>query len=260
MNVTMFIKVLGLFLFITSFKSKDIWGPTGHRVTGEIAEKHLKKKVKRKIQKLLEGESLAFVSTHADEIKSDKHYDKFYSWHYVNMPLDGNYETTEKNPKGDLVTGIKHCIKVLKDENSSVKDKQFFLKMLVHFVGDLHQPMHIGRKEDKGGNTIKLEWFHKETNLHRVWDENLLNRWNMSYLELAKNAKELTKEEFKAIKAGTVADWVNETHQITKRVYNSMQEGENLKYRYSYDYMPLVREQLQKGGIRLATLLNDIFS
>lgn len=249
-----------LFVVFTGFKSKDVWGVTGHRATGEIAEKHLSKRAKRKIKKLLKGEGLAFVSTYADGIKSDEKYNKFYSWHYVNMPLDGNYNTAIKNSKGDLVTGIEHCVIVLKDEKSSIEEKQFYLKMLVHFLGDLHQPMHVGQKEDKGGNTIQLEWFNKGTNLHRVWDTDILSNWGMSYLELAMNTKELSEEEIKEIEKGTVIDWLQDTHKLTKKVYKSVKKGENLQYKYSYDYMPVVREQLQKGGIRLAKLLNDIFS
>ncbi|MFD0994235.1 S1/P1 nuclease [Tenacibaculum geojense] len=245
--------------FSFAINTDDFWGQTGHRATGKIAEKHLKSRAKRKIEKLLQGESLAFVSTYADEIKSDKSFRKYSSWHYVNMPLDGDYVTAEKNPKGDLVTGINQCISVLKDDNATDKDKRFFLKMLVHLVGDLHQPMHIGRREDKGGNTIQVQWFKQGTNLHSVWDTKMIEEWNMSYLELANNTKQLSKEEIKAIQSGTVIDWVKDTHAITKKVYNSVEIGENLKYRYSYDYFPVVRQQLQKGGIRLAKILNEIF-
>ncbi|SEB75450.1 S1/P1 Nuclease [Tenacibaculum sp. MAR_2009_124] len=252
------IVVLSFILTIESF-SNNTWGPTGHRATGEIAEKHLTRRAKRKIQKLLKGESLAFVSTFADEIKSDRKYSKFYPWHYVNMSTNKTYGISAKNKRGDLVTGIEYCIEVLKSKKSSEEDKRFYLKMLVHFIGDLHQPMHIGKKEDKGGNTIQVQWHGKGTNLHRVWDEDLLNQWGMSYLELARNAEHLSKEELKKIKSGTVVDWVHDTHELTKRVYNSAESGENLRYRYSYVYMPIVREQLQKGGVRLAKLLNDIF-
>ncbi|WP_420552682.1 S1/P1 nuclease [Tenacibaculum aiptasiae] len=260
-------KVKVLLLFSAFFISvsaiannEDVWGPTGHRATGEIAENHLTKRAKRNIDKLLQGESLAFVSTYADEIKSDrKKYGKFYTWHYVNMPLDANYEDVEKNPKGDLITGIKECIKVLRNDNSSVEDKRFYLKMLVHLMGDLHQPMHIGQKEDKGGNTIQVQWHGRGSNLHRVWDENLINKWDMSYVELAENAKRLSKEQIKLIQKGGVLDWMKDTHKLTKKVYGSAKSGDKLRYRYSYDYFPIVREQLQKGGLRLAKVLNDIF-
>jgi len=252
--------LIPLFTMMNS-SSDDLmfWGQNGHRATGEIAEKHLTKRAKRKIDKILKGESLAFVSTYADEIKSDKKYRKYSSWHYVNMGLDETYDTAEKNPKGDLVTAIATCIKTLKNKESSEDDIVFHLKMLVHLIGDLHQPMHIGRREDKGGNDIQVQWFGQGTNLHSVWDTKIIESFNMSYIELANNSKKLSKKQIEALNQGSVIDWVEEVHQITKKVYQSVKVGENLKYRYSYDYLETVRTQLQKGGIRLAKVLNDIY-
>jgi hypothetical protein len=119
--------------------------------------------------------------------------------------------------------------------------------------------MHIGRKEDKGGNTIQVQWFGKGTNLHRVWDTDMIEEWNMSYLELANNTEDLSKAQIKVMQQGTIVDWVHDTHKLSKIAYESVKTGENLKYRYSYDHFKTVRKQLQKGGIRLAKLLNDIF-
>jgi len=255
-----------IFLFISLFfttppttEETVFWGQNGHRATGRIAEQHLTRSAKRKIDKLLKGQSLAFVSTFADEIKSDRKYREFSAWHYVNMDLDQNYEQADKNPKGDLVSGILKCIEVLKNKESNEEDKVFYLKMLVHFVGDLHQPMHIGQREDKGGNALQVQWFGKGTNLHSVWDTKMIEGWNMSYLELADNASYLSKKQVKYLQKGTVVDWVNEVHEITKEVYKSVEVGENLRYRYSYDHFGIVRNQLQKGGIRLAKILNDIY-
>jgi hypothetical protein len=255
-----------IFLFISIFfmsspnaEETVFWGQNGHRTTGKIAEQHLTKRAKRKIDKLLKGQSLAFVSTFADEIKSERKYREFSAWHYVNMDLDETYAEADKNPKGDLVTAIAKCVAVLKDKESKEEDKVFYLKMLVHFVGDLHQPMHIGQRKDKGGNTVQVQWFGKGTNLHAVWDTKMIETWNMSYLELADNAKDLSKKQIKAIEKGSVIDWVNEVHEITKEVYKSVKVGENLRYRYSYDHFGTVRDQLQKGGIRLAKILNDIY-
>ncbi len=248
-----------LFLFSTPSNASKRWGQTGHRVVGEIANDYLKPRVRRKIKKLLDSKSLAFTSTFADEIKSDRRYNEFFTWHFINMPLDSNYEASTKNPNGDLVTGINYCKQVISDKNSSDDDKIFYLKMLIHLVGDLHQPMHIGLQEDKGGNDFKVQWHYKDSNLHRVWDSEMIDQFDMGYIELAKNADILSKKEVKKIQEGTVVDWVNETHEITKKVYANVKPEDNLRYRYSYENFGTVRRQLQIAGIRLAKVLNDLF-
>ena len=257
---TKFIYLLFIVFTFSNFSNATTpkWGPTGHRVIGKIADSHLKRSTKRKIQKLLNRQTLAFVSTFADEIKSDKRYNKFYTWHYINMPFDKTYETAKKNPNGDLVTGIEFCKNIIQDKNSSDDDKAFYLKLLIHLIGDLHQPLHIGLEEDKGGNDIKLKWMYKDSNLHRVWDSGLINTFDMSYTELATNADVLTKTQIKAIQKGSIIDWVNETHEITKKIYSKIEPGKNLGYKYSYNFLGKVRSQLQIGGIRLAKILNEI--
>lgn len=248
-----------IFSILTSY-AKPEWGDTGHRTVGEIAEEHLSRKAKKAIDKILGGEGLAFVSTYGDEIKSDKKYDKFYTQHFVNYPFGQTYEESEKDERGDIVMGIENCIKILKDPASSKEDKVFYLKFLVHLIGDLHQPLHVGRAEDKGGNDIKVLWHYKKSNLHRVWDSEMIRSWNMSYKELAENAKQLSKEQVNHIQKGSLLDWTNESQELAKKVYASAKPDDKLGYRYSYDYFPVVRDQLQKGGIRLAKVLNDIFS
>jgi len=259
MNFKIFLLIPFLFFMKSSSDEAVFWGKNGHRVTGKIAEKHLTRKTKKCVDKILKGQSLAFVSTFADEIKSDRKYSEYYPWHYVNMDLNQTYEQAEKNSEGDLVTGINKCIAVLKDKNSTQEEQNFYLKMLIHFIGDLHQPMHIGQKEDKGGNSIQVQWFGDGTNLHSVWDSKMIDDWEMSYVELAENADDLSKKQIEAIEKGTIIEWVNEVHIITKDVYNSVKVGENLKYNYSYNHFETVRTQLQIGGIRLAKLLNEIY-
>ncbi len=216
-------------------------------------------KTKRHLKKILNHQSLALVSTFSDEIKADPRYKEFDTWHYVNMSFDDTYESSTKNPKGDMVTGIAHCIKIIKDENSSNNDKAFYLKMLIHLVGDLHQPLHVGREEDRGGNDIKVQWQSKNSNLHKVWDSQIIEAYNMSYSELANNADFLTKNEIKQLQRGSVIDWVNTTQNLAKTIYNDVEDGENLGYGYSYKYLDVARSQLQIAGIRLAKVLNDLF-
>ena len=251
-----------LILFITfqlSASVKPEWGPTGHRTTGVIAENYLTKKAKKHINDLLNGHSLAFVSTFGDDIKSDSRYNKYYTWHYVNFPFNTKYENSNKNPKGDVITGIEYCINVLKNKESSKEDQIFYLKFLVHLIGDMHQPMHVGKAEDKGGNDFQVRWFNKGTNLHRLWDSDMIEHYNMSYTELAANADKLNKNQIYLIQQGTILDWAYETQKLAIKVYGSAKIGEKLGYRYSYDHFTTVRSQLQKAGIRLAKILNDIY-
>ena len=250
-----------LWFLVTNFTfANDMyWSKTGHRVVGEVAEQHLSKKAKRAIEDLLEGESLAAVANFGDEIKSDRAYRKFSAWHYVNIPFGKTYEEIEKNEYGDLVQGVNTCLEIIKDENSSKEDKAFYLKFLVHLIGDLHQPMHVGRGEDKGGNDIQLQWFGSGTNLHRVWDSNMINENGMSFTELATEYPEMSKEQIKFLQSGSLLDWVEESHLLAEKVYASVEPGEKLSYRYSYDWWDTAADQLQKGGVRLAAVLNEAF-
>jgi len=255
--------IIFIILFIATNQinanNSPVWGVTGHRTVGLIAEKHLTKKARKQIDKILYGESLAFVSTYGDEIKSDKKYKKFYNWHFINFPFNSKLEDLKKNPKGDILTGINYCIEVLKNEKSSQEDKVFYLKFLVHLMGDLHQPLHVGRGEDQGGNAIKVKWFYKKSNLHKVWDTEMIESWNMSYTELAKNTKKLSKQQLDIIKQGSALNWVYESQKLAILVYSSAKVGQKLSYKYSYDHFGTVRSQLQKAGIRLAKILNDIY-
>lgn len=239
--------------------SIDDWGRTGHRVTGEIATKYLSKRAAKKIDALLNGASLALVSTYADEIKSDQRYRKYGPWHYVNFPFNATYESHPKSERGDLVQGIETCMQVLKDPQSAKEDKVFHLKLLVHFIGDLHQPLHTGLAEDKGGNDFQVRWFDEGTNLHTVWDTKMIESYNMSYTELAANEARLSRFQRKTIEQGTVLEWVQESKNLCKDIYDHTEVGEKLGYQYMYRYLNVARSQMQKGGIRLAKLLNEIY-
>lgn len=246
-------------LSLNSVFATEDWGKTGHRTTGQIAENHLSKKALKRITKLLDGESLAFVSTYGDEIRSNDNYRKYAPWHYVSFPFGSTYEETPKNPKGDVIHGIKWCIKVLKDERSSTEDRAFHLRMLVHFIGDLHMPLHVGLAEDKGGNDFQVRWFGKGTNLHSVWDTSLIEDYGMSYTELADNADVISEKQIAELQSSSIEDWMYESRALCEKIYETTTVGEKLGYRYSYRYLNTVRSQLQKAGIRLAGVLNEIF-
>ena len=180
-------------------------------------------------------------------------------WHYVSFPFGAKYESSPKNKKGDIIVAIQECIDVLKNETSSQEDKAFYLRMLVHFIGDLHMPLHVGLQEDKGGNDFQVQWFGEGTNLHTVWDTKIIESYNMSYTELTNNADDLSKEEIKNMQQGAVTDWMYESRSLCEDIYKNTKVGEKLGYKYMYKYVNVSRTQLQKAGLRLARILNEIF-
>lgn len=254
-------KSLFLLFFIVqvAFGNDMYWSKTGHRVIGDIAQQHLTSKARKAIVKILKGQSLASVSNFADEIKADRSFSKFSAWHFVNYPPDKKYHEVAPNEDGDLMIGIQTCIDIIKDATSTAADKEFYLKMLVHLVGDLHQPMHVGRLEDKGGNDIQLQWFGKGTNLHRLWDTNMVDDHGMSYTELSNSLPQLSKQQKLSVQQGDMYDWMEESRNIANELYDSVAVGDKLGYQYGYKYWSTVEVQLQKGGLRLAKVLNELF-
>ncbi len=255
-------RLIVFIIFLSTLYSfaNDDWGQTGHRTVAEIANQYLSEKAKAKIKLILQGQSMATASTFADEIKSDDLYDEFKVWHYANARLNETYAESDKNEDGDIVIGIQYCINVLTDPVSDEEDQTFYLKMLIHLIGDMHQPLHLGLKEDKGGNDFEADWFGEDSNLHRIWDSEMIDSYGMSYTEMARNKTVLTPDEIKSYAEGSVADWVEDIRILTKKVYNSAEQRDNLGYRYMYDWYETLKLQLHIAGIRLAKVLNQIYS
>ena len=254
----MYKKISILFLLIVSqtiHSNEGIWGRLGHQVIGEIATQNLSSNAISEINKILDGQSLALVSTWADEMRSNPEFRKYDSWHYVNMPLDKDYNEISKNPKGDIIQAINKCIEVLKEEKSSKDMKSFYLKYLVHLIGDIHQPLHTGRFEDRGGNDIKLNFLGNDTNLHSVWDTRIIEYFTVDYKSLA---NELINNKKTQVSLNPV-DWSYESHQEAKKIYSKIINVENISRDYIAKNFPLIKSQLHKAGLTLAEVLNNIF-
>ena len=247
-----------IILFFNSLTS-SLWGPTGHRVVGEIAERNISEKTKEKIAEILDGESLAYIAFYADEIKSDRKYDKYYSWHFINFDLDKNYKDTPPSDNGDLYIAINKCIDVLKDISSDKETKAFHLKLLVHFIGDLHQPLHLGQEEDRGANRISVKWFGSNTNLHSVWDSKMIDGYKMSYSEMSYNLQKTRENNSKEFQREDLIKWIDEIHDYTQEIYKSLDDT-NLGYEYQYNNFNTVKHFLSIGGYRLARILDYIFN
>ncbi|SHE63174.1 S1/P1 Nuclease [Fodinibius roseus] len=247
-----------LFTFSATHLEDNRWGKTGHRITGDIAADYLNEEAQTAVKNILGFESMAIASTWMDKIRSDSRYDYTHDWHWVTIPDGKRYEATEKNPNGDLINALHSIIEELKGGYLSDKEEAEKLKMLIHLVGDLHQPMHIGTGEDRGGNDTRVEWFYEPSNLHRVWDSEMIDETKLSYSEFSEAINHPTKEQLSKWQQGKVLDWAHETMELREKVYE-LPDDRQLGYRYQYVHRPTIDRQLLKAGVRLAYLLNRIY-
>jgi len=251
-------KKLALLLTISCISlSAFAWGATGHRVTGYIADKHLTKKARHAMQRILGQQSLAMASTWMDDIRSDSLYDYAEDWHWVTIQDRETYEQSKKNPNGDIIQTIERIITELKSKKLSPKEETERLKMLIHLVGDIHQPLHVGGGNDRGGNDVKVTWFGSSSNLHRVWDSEMIDGTQLSYTELAESLYKPDAVQVKNWQRASVRDWAKQSMSYRKQVYD-IGNGK-LGYQYQYKYFNIVRERLTQAGVRLAGVMNEIY-
>ncbi len=247
---------IALFTFLSTFAFG--WGATGHRVTGYIADKHLTKKARLAMQRILGQQSLAMASNWMDDIRSDSLYDYTADWHWVTIQNGETYDQSKKNPKGDIIQTIERILVELKSKKLSAKEEAERLKILIHLIGDIHQPLHVGGGNDRGGNGVKVTWFRADSNLHRVWDSDMIDDTRLSFTELAESLNKPDAVQVKKWQRTSVRDWANESMRYREQVYDT--GNGKLGYQYSYKYFSIVRERLVQAGVRLAGVLNEIYA
>lgn len=250
--------IIAILVIIICFQSESsAWGVTGHRATGHIAEQLLKKRVKKKVRSILDGQSLAEVSTWMDEMRSDSTYNHMADWHWVTIPPGKRYAETEKNPHGDIIEAIERMISSLESGKLTKPQEAEFIKILVHLVGDIHQPLHVGAFDDMGGNKVKVSWFRSDSNLHRVWDSEMIDDTRLSYTELVDFLPNLTNQQVKALQTEDVRSWASESQSYLHNVYE-IYDGK-LGYQYTFKNYRIVERRLLEAGVRLAGILNRIY-
>jgi len=250
--------ILALLTLILLPSAARAWGQNGHRVVGQIAESHLSEDAKRGVEALVGPDSLPRISTWADEIRSDRSWDEAIPWHYINIPPGGELETTERASGGDVLAALERFEGVLRNEAASREEKVVALKFLVHFVGDVHQPLHTGYSSDRGGNDILVLWFDEPSNLHSVWDSELIEHQRLSFSEMAAFLDHPTPQQVAAWQANGYREWIAESRALLDQVYEL--GNRRLSWHYAYRATPIVEQRLLQAGVRLAGLLNRIFA
>ncbi len=249
-------KLTSLFMLILVATQLFGWGQTGHRVIGQIAENHLSRKVKKQLSAILDGQSLAMVANFMDEIKSEPKYDSLGPWHYCTIPDGHEYAGAPK--EGDVIQAIEKYMEILKKGGLNKADEAFTLKCLIHLIGDIHQPLHVGKEGDRGGNDVKVTYFGDNTNLHSVWDTSIIEGQKLSYTEYTSWIDKAAVSQIDTWKKDGLMVWVKESIALRPQIYN-LPENKKIGYRYNYDNISNVNQRLLQAGLRLAAVLEDIY-
>ena len=254
------------------------WGQEGHSIIAEIAQRRLSPQAAAMVEQLLgRGHSLASIASWADDVRGDR--PDTYNWHFVDMPLSADRYKPERDCKLDRAKG--DCVVAelgrLKNDLRCATGEQKVdaLKFAVHFLGDVHQPLHTV-DDLAGGNDLKVELFMRgktctgkcnpeqaSTNFHAAWDEGLIGKtvWNWgAFVErLERGWLQSAEAQQAGIDGGTPEDWANETHRMAQTVWDLRPTNDVLDDRYFRDVLPIIDRQLGVAGLRLAKFLNDAY-
>ena len=253
------LQLITLTLFLSLFVTQAFaWGQLGHYLIGYMAERQMKKSTRKKVEKVLAPMSLGRSGTWMDEIRSDKAYDYVISWHYLTSP-NGEYDASIQEKTGDAYEAIQRLKEELKKGGLSAKEESEKLKMLIHMVEDIHQPLHVGTGNDRGGNDVKLEYFGQSTNLHAVWDSGMIDRQGMSYTEIGNELyRRLSPERISKYREATMENWLQEAVSFRPMVYKLPENGK-ISYQYGYENYPIAEERMLAASVRLAQILEEIY-
>jgi len=269
-------KFLFILLAFTFKASKGFsWGSFGHQAIAIIAEDNLSENSKKKLKEVLDTETSTEASVWPDQIKNDSQWNHTRSYHFVNINDNENYlnflknQSNQQKTQGDILRALIESENVLRNVKRNRQAQTYALKFMIHFVGDLHQPLHAGRLQDLGGNNIKVNWFNQSSNLHSVWDTMILRTYIQSLFSFsqvsATNDLETYLQSLRKPQADEVADWQSsylddwfeESYKMRDLAYSG---NANQNQIYFNKNINLVNDQILKAGYRLAGLLNSIFS
>lgn len=241
------------------------WGQIGHRIVGQIGDTYITPAARQAVKEILGTESLAIASTWADAFgRIDSDYRHTAPWHYINPTEGMSYEEFVLELSQDTTVNAFTKLNYLKDQlktrQGTIEHQRFCLRMLIHILGDIHQPMHVSRKADLGGNLIPVVWQDESTNLHSVWDTYLIDHQKLSYTEYANSINFPTPEQLTLWQEQPMVDWFYESYELSTRIYAGITKPDQvLSYRYNYDYIETLNHRLLQAGVRLAGMLNEIF-
>jgi hypothetical protein len=235
------------------------WGPLGHRMVARLAEARLTPEAEAEVKALLAARGERYldqIANWADELRDTDPalYRRTARLHYVNFgSRDCIYVPPRDCRDGEcVVAGIAKYSAILADRSNGIAERAQALAFVVHFVADVHQPLHADYRHDAGGNDFQVRWHGEGTSLHRIWDSTMLDD---AHLPAAAYTRKLQAEDGPVASGGTPAEWAEESCRIDRDggVYPAIH---SIDESYMRRERPIAERRLRQAGARLAALLN----
>lgn len=247
------------FLLLLAPAPAFAWSRLGHRLIARLAADYLSNDARKELYRLL-GQSPEDASDWADSIRSVRRQTS--PWHYINVPVTASVGDDWRQYCGDqgcLFTAIERFATMLGDRSRHDAERAEALRFLIHFIADLHQPLHVADRDDHGGNDLRVTWSGRDNNLHAVWDTRLIASTGLSEDEwfgrLRKTARAMDR---KKVARSSILTWGAESHDMARDVAYAVPPSLELEGEYASIALPQVEARLAKAGIRLAHLLTDL--
>ncbi len=253
-----------LFLSVLVTISLVSWGARGHKAIASIAQKHISANAAAGVSSLLGGSSMADIASWADQVRNQAAYKNTAPWHFLDLPAGLNYDQFKaavlSQSEPNIYSAIIKCEATVSNASAPEIERREALMFLVHLVGDAHQPMHVSRREDKGGNLVQVRFDGRGTNLHSVWDTRLIDHEGLSDQQIALEYDQATDQQIKQWQSGDEMVWLWESYQISSRLYQEAEADNNFGSDYYNTHIGIVHRRIDQAGIRLAGVLDKIFS
>ena len=241
------------------------FGADGHRIVVNIAENHISPKTASAIDAITGDADLDKLSLWPDTIRHLPAWQQSKYWHYINIDDREQFNNLKRNSDGDVLSALEHFYAELQDPQLSKKQRTEALAFFMHFVADIHQPLHVGRRDDRGGNSVEIKWLQesKKNNLHQVWDSLILKRENKTPLKYSQDLDTARAGQIAQWQQSHFLQWAKESKALRNQVYNFSPQIQRRRTVIGPAYIdrnkPIIEQRLLMAGIRLAGYLNRIF-
>lgn len=241
------------------------FGADGHRIVVAIAKTHISPVTAAAIKGIAGDTDLGQLSLWPDSIRHLPVWEQSKYWHYVSIDDHEQFHNLQRNADGDVLSALDHFYTQLQNPDLSPRQQLEALAFLMHLVADIHQPLYVGRRDDRGGNSIGVKWLDqkKTTNLHRVWDGLLLDLDSKSPEECGRQLNTTSMQQVAQWQSSTVLDWAKESKALRTQIYNFRPVTQSRRTLITQTYIernrPIVELRLLMAGVRLAASLNRLF-